>query len=119
MVTKEQFDSAAHVVRSNPMALISVMIDYKSDIQRAVIPKLTASELADIRDSRINETVIDKLCQLTEQKWHNSAGDATTLYCAAMAVATIVKEYEWGMHYLSSDGLWDMAQRIANAGTIA
>lgn len=119
MVTKEQFDSAAREVRSNPMALISVMIDYKSDIQRAVIPKLTTSELADIRDSRINEAVIDKLCQLAEQKWHNSAGDAITLYCAAMAVATIVKEYEWGMHYLVGDGLWNMAQRIVNAGTIA
>lgn len=115
MVTKEQFDSAAREVRSNPMALISVMIDYKSDIQRAVIPTLTTSELADISDSRINDAVIDKLCQLAEQKWYNSAGDATTLYCAAMAVATIIKEYEWGMHYLLSDGLWEIAQRIQNA----
>lgn len=119
MITKEQFDSAAREVRDKPMALLSVMIDYKSDIQRAVIPTLTTSELADIRDSRMNEAVIDKLCQLTKQKWLNSAGDATTLYCAAMAVATIIKEYEWGMHFLIGDGLWDMAQRIANAGSIA
>ena len=114
MITKEQFDSAAREVRNNPIALISVMIDYKSDIQRAVIPTLTSSELADIRDSRMNEAVIDKLCKLTNQKWLDSAGDANTLYCAAMAVATFIKEYEWGMHYLLGDGLWRMSQRIAN-----
>lgn len=118
MITNEQFDLAAREVRSNPMALLPVMIDYKNFIQRAIIPMLTTSELADIRDSRLNDVVITKLCKLAKQKWLSKA-DATTLYCAAMAVATIVKEYEWGMQYLVGDGLWTMAQRIIDADSIA
>ena len=37
MITNEQFDLAAREVRSNPMALLPVMIDYKNFIQRAII----------------------------------------------------------------------------------
>ena len=29
-----------------------------------------------------------------------------------MAVATIIKEYDWGIQYLFGDGLWDIANRI-------
>lgn len=34
------------------------------------------------------------------------------LYCASIAVATIIKEYEWGMEYLIGDGLYKLAKRV-------
>lgn len=76
--------------------------------------KATRSELEDVRDSRLNQRMIDKLCKLAKGEWTLSC-DTQSLYCAAMYVATIVKEYDWGTRYLIGDDLWEMAQRIQNA----
>ena len=43
------------------------------------------------------------------------ANDTQSAYCAAMAVGTIIKEYEWGTQYLTPDGLYELATRIYNA----
>lgn len=114
MITKQEFDIATKSVRTNLTLALPKMISFKSYIQKSVLDIATYQELADVRDSRINQVLIGKLCQLAHQEWLLSR-DATSLYCAAMAVATIIKEYDWGTQYLIGDGLWEIAQRIQNA----
>lgn len=111
MVTKQDFNTAAQKVLADFSNALPKMICYKSNIQLEVLNHATRQELEDVRESRINEGLIDKLCNLAKREWLYSP-DALSLYCAAMAVATIVKEYDWGTHYLIGDGLWNMANRI-------
>lgn len=111
MITKQDFNLAGQRVLSDLSSGLPKMMSYKSSIQRAVLNRLTNKEMEDIRDSRINQEVIDKLCNLAKGEWRNS-GDAFSLYCAAMAVGTIVKEYEWGTQYVAGEGLWEIANRI-------
>jgi len=114
MITKQEFDLAAKTVATNFGAALPKMISYKSYIQKAILDIATIRELEDVRDCRINQSMIDKLCMLAKDKWLIS-GDTQSLYCAALAVATIVKEYDWGTQYLIGEGLWEIAQRIQNA----
>lgn len=114
MITKQDFDLAASNVRANLSSVLPKLISYKSYVQRAILNVATQKELEDVRNCRINQGMIDKLAQLAKAEWQLS-GDATSLYCAAMAVATIVKEYDWGTQYLVGNGLWEMANRIQNA----
>ena len=114
MITKQEFDLAAKSVVSNFSSVLPKMISYKSYIQKTVLDMASRQELEDVRDSRINQGMIDKLCKLAKNEWLLS-GDSQSLYCAAMAVATIVKEYDWGTQYLVGNGLWEMAQRIQTA----
>ena len=88
MITKQEFELAASQIKGNLMAVLPQMISYQS--------------------------MIGKLCRLARNEWQLS-GDAQSLYCATMAVATIVKEYDWGTQYLVGNGLWEMALRIQNA----
>ena len=114
MITKQDFDFAASNVRANLGSVLPKMISYKSYVQRAILNVATQKELADVRDGRINQVLIDKLCHIAHQEWVLSQ-DATSLYCIAIAVATIVKEYDWGTQYRIGNGLWEIAQRIQNA----
>ena len=114
MITKQEFDIATKSARANLALVLPKMISYKSYIQVSVLDITTSQELADVRDGRINQVLIDKLCHIAHQEWVLSR-DATSLYCVAMAVATSVKEYDWGTQYLIGNGLWEIAQRIQNA----
>ena len=114
MLTKQIFEEAAIEARKNLAAMFPKMIAYKSYIQRAVLAITTQKELEDIRDCRINQGLIDKLVRLASQEWKLS-GDIKSLYCAAMAVGTILKEYEWGTQWIVGEGLYEIAQRIYNA----
>lgn len=114
MVSKIEFENAAKRVGNNFMAVLPKMINYKSIIQREVLEIATRQEMKDVRDCRVNQSMIDKLARLANRQWV-TYGDAQSLYCAAMAVATIIKEYDWGTYYLVGDGMWEMACRIQNA----
>ena len=114
MLTKQIFEEAAIEVKNNFSTMLPKMIAYKNYIQRAVLEIVTQRELEDIRDSRINQGLIDKLVSLANQEWQLS-GDVNSLYCAAMAVGTILKEYEWGIKWVTGDGLYEIAQRIYDA----
>lgn len=114
MVTKQEFNVAAKEVAGNLMAYFQQLVGYKSYAQQAVLNVATPQEISDIRNSRINQGLIDKLARIAKRQWVSS-GDAHSLYCAAMAVATIVKEYEWGTQYVSGEGLWEIANRIQNS----
>lgn len=114
MITKQEFDLAAKSVVSNFSNVLPKMIGYKSYIQKAILDIATGQELEDVRKSRINQGMINKLCKLAKNEWLRS-GDPQSLYCASMAVATIIKEYDWGTQYLIGEGLWEIGQRIQNA----
>lgn len=114
MVTKQEFDIGAKQALTNISDILPKMITYKSYLQRTILNLATQKELEDVRDSHINQAMIDKLCRLAKNEWTLS-GDSNSLYCAAMAVATIIKEYEWGTQYLIGDGLYEIANRIQNA----
>lgn len=114
MITKQEFDLAAKTVASNFGQYLPKMISYKSFIQKAVLNMATPKELTDVRDSKINMGMIDKLCKLAKKEWQLSR-DANSLYCAAMSVGTIIKEYDWGSYYISGNGLWEIGQQIQNA----
>lgn len=114
MITNRDFALATVWVANNFSTALPVMVTYKNRVQTGIIDLATPGELDDVRHGRINQAMIDKLCRLAKDEWATSA-DATALYCAAMAVATIVKEYGWGLHYLMGNGLWEMANRIQTA----
>ena len=114
MITKQEFDYAKRKVASNTGIFLPKMISYKSYVQRAVLNVASAKELADVRDCRINQNMIDKLCTIAKREWLLSR-DAESLYCAAIAVGTIIKEYDWGPRYVTGDGPWEIGQRIQNA----
>ena len=114
MITKQEFKLVAKSVMTNLAVVLPQMINYKSYIQKEVIEIASRQELDDVRDSHLNQSMINKLCKLAKNKWLLS-GDVQSLYCAAMAVATIIKEYDWGTQYLVEDGMWVIAQQIQNA----
>lgn len=114
MVNKIEFDNAAATVRQNLMDYLPKMIAYKSNIQQTVLLVATPEEIEDVRDSRLNRSLVGKLAKLANEAWQ-ATPDATSLYCAAMAVGTIIKEYEWGTEYLTPDGLYQMSNLIQNA----
>ena len=113
MITKQEFDLAVKQVLADLSSVLPKMITYKSYIQHEILNQATQKELDDVRNSRLNQGMIDKLCYIAKNEWLLS-GDAKSLYCAAMAVATIIKEYDWGTQYLVGNGLWEIAQRIQN-----
>ena len=114
MITRQEFDKGANAVKNNFMAALPKMINYKKFVQVKVLDIATRKELEDVRDCRINQGMIDKLVRLCKTVM-GGANDAQSAYCAAMAVGTIIKEYEWGQEFLSPDGLYELATRIYNA----
>ena len=114
MITRQDFDRGANAVKNNFMSALPKMINYKKYIQVKVLDIATRKELEDVRDCRINQGMIDKLVKLCKTAMCG-AKDAQSAYCAAMAVGTIIKEYEWGTQYLTPDGLYKLATRIYNA----
>ena len=73
MITKQEFDLAAKSVVSNMASVLPKMISSKSYIQKAVLNVATRQELEDVRDSRINQGLIDKLCKIAKNEWLLSA----------------------------------------------
>ena len=114
MVNKIEFDNAAAIVRQDLMAYLPKMIAYKSNIQQTVLLVATPDEIEDVRCLTLNHSLVNKLAKLANGVWQ-ATPDATSLYCAAMAVGTIIKEYEWGTQFLTPDGLFQMSQLIQNA----
>lgn len=112
-MTKEEFSKAAEGVRVNIGVYLPKMIDYKNYVQRNVVDIASRKELEDVRDCRLNQSMIQKLSSLAKSRWQEA--DLESLYCAAMAVATIIKEYDWGTQFLTPVGLYEMAVKIKNA----
>lgn len=87
---------------------------FKTDIQNEIFSMISQEEKSDIKYSRYNENVVNKLVSLGAEKFaaYNSV---EALFCAAMSVGTIIKEYEWGVQFIVGNGCYEMARRIYNA----
>lgn len=107
--TRQEFENAKN--GASMMQILQLCIPYKKAIQTQIIPSLSPKELEDIRDCRLNQNVIDRLCQIGA--WQPNATDnIINLYACAMAIGTIIKEYEWGLNYIMGDELYEIALKI-------
>lgn len=113
MITKNEFENAAEAMRQNLFLALPKMVEYKKSIQTKVLDIATQEELLCVAVSQINQGLINKLVHLAHKEWINE-GDAASLYCVAMAVGTIIKEFDWGTYYISLEGLYELATRIQN-----
>ena len=96
--------------------IINKAIPIKTYLQNAILNNLTQKELIDIRDSNLNESVIDKLILLARPYYEETPSEET-LYVLALSIGTIIKEYEWGTYYISMDGMQDLQNRIKNCNS--
>lgn len=87
---------------------------FKTEIQYDVFSLISEDEKLDIKYSRYNENVVEKLVKLGAEKF-SAYNSVEALFCAAMSVGTIIKEYEWGIQFVVGDGCYQMARRIYNA----
>ena len=98
---------------SNFGKYMPIMMQFKSYIQRAIIPTLSTHELQDIKDCRLNMEVIDKLANIGKIQYKQSVErNDETLYCLCMAIGTIIKEYDWGIEYIQQEGICEIAAKI-------
>ena len=105
-----EFSAISYSILSNP-ALFQLMREFKSTIQLEIIPLTTAEETEDIRNCIPNEKTIEKLITLGASHFSKHM-TPETLYCASMAVGTIIREYDWGWNFVSSAGVYEIAKRI-------
>ena len=112
MITKEEFNRAEQNVKLSFTTYLPDMISYKKHVQTAILDMTTPDEMKDIVLCKYNDNLVCKLVKLAHDQWKGKGGDTNSLYCAAMAVGTIIKEYDWGTKYISPDGLYEMAKRI-------
>jgi hypothetical protein len=113
LITKQEFEKAANEIRNNIYSALPQMISYKTTIQQDVLAIATQCEMFDVAACRINDSLIEKLVMLANKEWRKDRS-GKSLYCAAMAVATIIKEYDWGVYYLTGEGLYELANQIQN-----
>lgn len=111
MITIYEFNKICKDALANVRYIFPLMVKYKQDIQRSIIPMLTKEETEDIRNSVQNEDVINKLILVALNLYYQNPNNQT-LYCLSMAVGTIIKEFEWGTYYISQEGLYQTATKI-------
>lgn len=100
-------------VMKNASRYMVLMINFKSLIQREIIPMLSQQELSDIRDCRLNTSTINKLVTLGKKHFQSSTEKSNeVLYCLCMAIGTIIKEYDWGTQYIQQSGMCAISQKI-------
>lgn len=113
MLNQNNYSTAQADVKGNFVKYLPMMAQFKSTIQREIIPMLTEKETNDIRLCRLNMETIGKLVVLGRQHW-NSIQEKTpaAMYCLCMAIGTIIKEYDWGTKYIQQDGMCTISQEI-------
>ena len=114
-LTETNYSTVQANVTKNMMQYMSMMKDFKSLIQREIIPMLSQQELYDIRDCRLNIDTIDKLATLGKKHFQCAPQKSNeVLYCLCMAIGTIIKEYDWGIMYIQQDGMCEMSTKITS-----
>lgn len=113
MLDSSNYSSVQASVTGNFGKYMPIMIQFKSTIQRTIIPMLSAAELQDIQNSRFNIKIIDKLAKIGKAQYLQTIEHSNEiLYCLCMAIGTIVKEYDFGIKYVQQDGMCEMAAKI-------
>lgn len=113
MILHNQLQDAGIRVSQNLASWLPQMIEYKTSIQKAILDVATYQELEDVRNANVNQSLIDKLCRFANKELQLKSS-SETLYSLSIAVATIIKEYDWGTYYLIGEGLLELADRIQN-----
>ena len=113
MVRQSNFTDIAESIRGNLSSALPKMIEYKTYLQRNVLDIATSEELEDVKTGTFSESLMMKLIMLAKSRWQSRTNEE--LYCLSMAVATIMKEYDWGTLQLSNEGLVSLAKQIENA----
>ena len=112
MLTASNYNSVQAIVVGNFSNYFPVMIRYKSMIQREILTLTTPQELNDIRECRLNITLVNKLADIGKMHFATSDKDDTTLYCLCLAIGTIIKKYDWGTDYIQQNGMISLAKKI-------
>lgn len=113
MLNSNNYLSVNASVSAHLSKYMPIMIQFKSTIQRDIIPQLSPLELQDIAFSRINKKVIEKLVNIGKSLYKQSTEHTDeTIYCICLAIGTIIKEYEWGIRYIQQDGMCEIAAKI-------
>lgn len=112
MLNKLNIESVKSKVSNHLMSYMPCMIKYKSSIQREILSLLAYSDTCDIRDCRFNAEVVEKLVALGKKHYASSDKTDETVYCICMAIGTIIKEYDWGVYYIQSAGMCEIAAKI-------
>lgn len=114
MINTTNYSFVQANVMGNMQKYLPIMASFKTDIQRAIIPLLSSKEKQDIVNCTLNITVVDKLVNIGKEQYRKTEiHDDNTLYCLCMAIGTIIKEYDWGTHYVLQDGMIELATKIA------
>ena len=112
-LTDANYSTVQANVMKNASRYMALMINFKSLIQREIIPMLSQQELSDIRDCRLNTSTINKLVTLGKKHFQSSTEKSNeVLYCLCMAIGTIIKEYDWGTQYIQQSGMCAISQKI-------
>ena len=115
MLNQNNYSTAQADVKINIVKYLPMMAQFKSAIQREVIPMLTEKETDDIRLCRLNTGTIGKLAALGRQHWAGAREKTpATMYCLCMAIGTIIKEYDWGIKYIQQDGMCEISAKITS-----
>ncbi len=104
-------DDVKRFSSSLDMSMLSRMIPLKSNIQNQIVNYLSEREKACIINSQINEDVIIKLTSLASI-YYNQSPDKTNLFILCMVIGTIIKEYEWGTYYITTEGVLKLSKLI-------
>lgn len=108
MLTEEDMRYLSHLPQSS---LMFQMIPLKDSIQKEIISLLTDEEKLSIKLSQMNKQVVNKLINLSMQ-YYKLFPNKTNLYCLCMVIATIIKEYEWGDYFLTTQGILYLSEKI-------
>lgn len=116
MISKGEFERIKNEALCNLNQTMTKMQTYKKYLQYEVLKYASTDELIDVKYCKYNNNLVDKLIKLAGEEWdYEDCGELQSLYCASMAVATIVKEYGWGTKFLTDDGLFEMASLISDS----
>lgn len=118
MITKDRIAQIGKSIMNNAFtstgfsSQFNELRNIKVIIQTQITDRLSQKELCDIALSKKNDDVIEKLIAIGKVLYIQNPSDEKA-YMIAVAIATIIKEYEWGSYYLSGDGLYELVNKIA------
>lgn len=117
MITKERLAQIGKSIMSNTITStgfsshFNELRNIKVTIQTQITDSLSQEELYDVALSRKNDNVIEKLITIGKELYIQEPTDEKA-YMIAISIATIIKEYEWGVYYLSENGLYELVNKI-------
>jgi hypothetical protein len=117
MITKDRIAQIGKSIMNNAFtstgfsSQFNELRNIKVIIQTQITDRLSQKELCDIALSKKNDDVIEKLIAIGKVLYIQNPSDEKA-YMIAVAIATIIKEYEWGSYYLAGDGLYELVNKI-------